>query len=42
MTNEPPAEYIGEEIELLRAQEQLRQQRETFDQRKRQDSRWFS
>lgn len=41
MTNEQPAEYIGEEIELLREQEQLRQQRETFDQRKRQDSRWF-
>lgn len=41
MTTEPPAEFISEEIELLRAQEQLRQQRETFDQHKRQDSRWF-
>jgi hypothetical protein len=41
MTTEPPAEFVAEEIELLRAQEQLRQQRETFDQRKRQDSRWF-
>ena len=29
-------------IELERAAEQLRQERETFDQRKRQDSRWFA
>lgn len=41
MATEPAAAFLGEEIELLRAQEQLRQQRETFDQHKRQDSRWF-
>lgn len=41
MTTQPPAEIIGDEIKLLEAQEQLRQRRETFDQRRRQDSRWF-
>jgi hypothetical protein len=41
MAAEPAAEFVREEIELLRAQEQLRQQRETFDQRKQHDSRWF-
>ena len=28
-------------IAIARAQEQLRQERETFDQKKRQDARWF-
>jgi cytochrome c biogenesis protein CcdA len=28
-------------IVIARAQEQLRQERETFDQKKRQDGRWF-
>jgi hypothetical protein len=28
-------------VEIERAAEQIRQERETFDQRKRQDSRWF-
>ncbi|GGO63136.1 hypothetical protein [Nonomuraea cavernae] len=41
MTPESSGGVVGEEIELLRAQEQLRQMQETFDQRKRQDGRWF-
>lgn len=41
MEDKRPVEPIGDEIALLREQELLRQQRETFDQRKRQDSRWF-
>lgn len=32
---------VCKEIALLQAQERLRQLRETFDQRKRQDARWF-
>jgi hypothetical protein len=41
MAVESTIEFVREQIELLKAQEQLRQQRETFDQRKRHDSRWF-
>jgi hypothetical protein len=42
MTVEPAAEgRVRDEIALGTAQEHLRQQRETFDQRKRHDGRWF-
>ncbi|MGN2634597.1 hypothetical protein ACTD5D_00055 [Nocardia takedensis] len=40
-TTRRPSGIISDEIELLEAQERLRQSRETFDQRRRQDSRWF-
>lgn len=33
---------VADTIALERAQEELRQERETFDQRKEQDARWFS
>lgn len=38
-----PAKQLGAAvpIQIQRALEQLRQERETFDQRKRQDARWF-
>ena len=35
------ATEVDATIVVARAQEQLRQERETFDQKKRQDSRWF-
>ncbi|WP_194831789.1 hypothetical protein [Nocardia sp. XZ_19_369] len=41
MTSEQPDEFAGVAIELARKQEQVRQLRETFNQRKKQDGRWF-
>jgi hypothetical protein len=35
------SESVTDTIALAREQEQLRQERETFDQRKKQDGRWF-
>lgn len=41
MDAEESGGVVHAEIDLLRAQEQLRQERETFDQRKQHDGRWF-
>ncbi len=36
------ADPINETIAIASAEERLRQERETFDQRKKQDARWFA